>query len=387
MSVWWRRAVFGGALLVSVAALGIAGASRVAAQAGQAAPAAQPMAEQVFKNIQVLKGIPADEFMDTMGMFASSLLYDCTGCHVRDILIRREAFAEPTPRIQRARQMVVMVNALNKQYFGGQPKVTCFTCHRASGFPEVIPDLGLQYGDGPPDNPNTMTVFPQQSGPSADEIFRKYIEAVGGMGPVSKLASYTATGTYIGFNTGGATVPIEIFAKAPDQRASVVKVFDGDAVKVFDGRNGWAAEGWRQIPLMTFTSSNIASMRFEALSAFPAQIQKAYKEWKVAAVTIDDKDVQVLQGSNPGELPVNLYFDESGMLVRTVRWSSTPVGTVPTQTDFSDYRDVAGVKLPYHIVVTWTNGQNTIELKEIRANAAIDAARFTRPAPFTPRQP
>ncbi len=203
-SLRWKKTIFGVAVLVNIAVLGMVAA------AGQAPAPAQPMAEQVFKNIQVLKGIPADEFMDTMGMFASSLLYDCTGCHVQEILINRDAFATATPRIQRARQMVVMVNALNRMYFGGQPKVTCFTCHRASGFPEVIPDLGLQYGDGPPDNPNSMTVFPQREGPSADQIFRKYIDAVGGIGRVSKLTSYTATGTYIGFNTGGATVPIEI---------------------------------------------------------------------------------------------------------------------------------------------------------------------------------
>jgi hypothetical protein len=388
-SLSWKKTIFGVAVLVNIGVLGMVAVASLRAeafaQAGQAPAPAQPMAEQVFKNIQVLKGIPADEFMDTMGMFASSLLYDCTGCHVQEILINRDAFATPTPRIQRARQMVVMVNALNRMYFGGQPKVTCFTCHRASGFPEVIPDLGLQYGDGPPENPNSMTVFPQREGPSADQIFRKYIDAVGGIGRVSKLTSYTATGTYIGFNTGGATVPIEIFAKAPNQRASIVRVFDGDAVKVFDGTNGWAAEGWRQIPLMTFTASNVASMRFEALSAFPAEIQKAFKDWKVAAVTVGDEDVQLLQGSNPGELPVNLYFDEDGLLIRTVRWSSTPVGTVPTQTDYSDYRDVAGVKMPFHTVVTWTNGQNTIELKEIRPNVTIDAARFARPAPFKPR--
>jgi hypothetical protein len=372
-----RRVVFGAAVTLNVCVLGLVA---VAQQ-----PPAQPMAEQVFKNIQVLKGIPADEFMDTMGMFASSLVYDCTGCHVEDILVRREAFAEPTPRIQRARQMVVMVNAINKQYFGGQPRVSCFTCHRASGFPEVIPDLGLQYGDGPPENPNSLTIFPQQGGDSPDQIFRRYIDSVGGMGAVSKLTSYTATGTYIGFNTAGTTVPIQIFARAPDQKATVVQVFDGDAVKVFDGRNGWAAEGWRQLPLMTFTGSSIDGLRFEALSAFPAQIQKAYAQWQVAAATIADEEVQLLQGSNPGQLPVNLYFDDDGLLVRTVWWRRTSIGTIPTQTDFSDYREVAGVRMPFRILVTWTNGQNTIELKEIRPNVTIDAARFARPAPFKPR--
>jgi hypothetical protein len=140
----------------------------------------------------VLKGIPADEFMETMGMFASSLVYDCIGCHVEDILVRREAFAESTPRIQRARQMVVMVNALNKQYFAGQPRVTCFTCHRGSGFPEAVPDLRIQYGDWPAENPNAMGQFFQPKA-SAEPVFAKYINAIGGIERVSKLTSYTAT--------------------------------------------------------------------------------------------------------------------------------------------------------------------------------------------------
>ena len=139
------------------------------------------------------------------------------------------------------------------------------------------------------------------------------------------------------------------------------------------------------MPLMTFTGSNLVSARVRGDARVSGGLQKAFSQWKVGAVTLGDADVQVLQGTNPGQLPVNLYFDEAGLLVRSVRWSSTPVGTVPTQTDYSDYRDVAGVKMPFHMVVTWTNGQNTIELKEVRPNVAIDAARFARPAPFKPR--
>lgn len=371
--------MFGALVILHVCLLG---AVSMARQAGP--EQAPPMSENVFKNIQVLKGIPADEFMDTMGMFASSLVYDCTGCHTQDILINRDAFAVTTPKIQRARQMVVMVNALNRTYFGGQPRVTCFTCHRGSGSPENIPDLTVQYGDGPPENPNSITIFPQRQA-SADQVFTKYIQALGGADRVARLTSFVATGTYIGFNTGNAKVPIEIVARAPDQRTTVVRMYDGEAVKATDGRSAWAAEGWRQLPLMTFTGGNLAGARFEAMVSFPAGIQKAFNQWQVSSVVIDDRDVQVLQGTNPGQLPVNLYFDESGLLVRSVRWSSTPVGTVPTQTDYADYREVAGVKVPFRSVVTWTNGQNTIELTEVRPNVPIDAARFARPAPFTPR--
>jgi len=101
----------------------------------------------------------------------------------------------------------------------------------------------------------------------------------------------------------------------------------------------------------------------------------------VGSATIDDKSVQVLQGRSGGQ-PVNFYFDEAGLLVRTLRWNRTPVGTVPTQTDFSDYRDVAGVKMPFKTVITWTDGQNTIALNQVQANAAIDATTFATPKPF-----
>ena len=72
-------------------------------------------------------------------------------------------------------------------------------------------------------------------------------------------------------------------------------------------------------------------------------------------------------------------------MVRLVRWNKTTVGTVPTQIDYADYREVAGVKLPFRILMTWTDGQNTFTLKEVRTNVAIDAAKFSRPAPFKRR--
>lgn len=379
MTFAWRQRILGAIVTGMLCLLGLVSA------AGQAGPEQTPqMSENVFKNIQVLKGIPADEFMDTMGMFASSLLFDCTGCHVQEILTNRQAFAIPTPRIQRARQMVVMMNTINRNFFGGQPRVTCFTCHRGNNTPDVIPDLALQYGNVMDDNPNSMRIFPDAR-LSVDQIFAKYIQALGGADRVSKLTSFVVTGTYAGFNTSDAKVPIEIYARAPDQRTQVVRTFEGDAVKTYDGRNAWAAEGWRQIPLMTFTGGNLAGARFEAILSFPAGIQKAFSQWQASTTVIGDREVQVLQGTNPGELPVNLYFDQAGLLVRTVRWIRTTVGTVPTETNYSDYREVAGVMIPFHMEVTWTTGQNTIELSEVRPNVAIDAARFARPAAFRPR--
>jgi len=347
----------------------------------QAAPAGVPLSDQVFKNIQILKGIPVDQFMDAMGMFSASLGYDCSSCHSQDIHYDRAAFATTTPLITRARQMINMMNGLNEANFGGRPRVTCFTCHRGSPNPEDVPSLALQYADLV-DDPNAMTLVRSRS-VTPDQVFAKYMQALGGAQKVTALTSFTARGTYGGFNTGGADIPIEINAKAPNQRMQIVRAPDAENVKTFDGRKAWVSEGWRPLPLMELTGGNLEGARIEALTLFPVTIKDSFTGWQVGTATIDDKPVQVLQGRSAGQpLPVNFYFDESGLLVRTLRWNRTLVGTVPTQMDFSDYRDVAGVKMPFKIVITWTDGQNTIALNQIQPNVPIDAARFATPRPF-----
>ena len=80
---------------------------------------------------------------------------------------------------------------------------------------------------------------------------------------------------------------------------------------------------------------------------------------------------------------MNLYFDKAGLLVRLVRWNQTAVGPVPTQIDYADYREVAGVKMPFTWTVSQTYMQMTIKLSEIQPNVPIDAARFAKPAPAT----
>ena len=167
-----RRRTMTGALVTVIACL----LGRMSA-AGQAGPEQTPQtSENVFKNVQVLKGIPVDEFMDTMGMFAASLGYDCVSCHSPQISTDRAAFAIATPQIQRARQMVVMMNTINRTFFGGEPRVSCFSCHHAQYRPETIPSLALQYGELL-DDPNSMRIFPDDR-TTADQIFDRYLQAL-----------------------------------------------------------------------------------------------------------------------------------------------------------------------------------------------------------------
>jgi hypothetical protein len=308
---------------------------------------------------------------------------DCTYCHSKQAVFDRDAFAVSTARIQRARQMIAMMNALNKNYFGGAQRVNCFTCHRGAYKPEIAPRLALQYGT-PDEDPNVMDFVPDTS-MSADQILDRYINAVGGAGQLAKVSSFVAKGTYAGFDTGFKEVPVEIFGKAPSQRAVIAHLDNGQNVRVYDGRNGWFAGPDSPAPLVTLTGGVLDLARMEAMVAFPAGIKRAFSQWVVGSSLIDGHNVWIVQGTTPdsGLLPVNLYFDESGLLVRLVRWNQTAVGPVPTQIDYADYRDVAGVKMPFTWTVSQTYMQITIKLSELQPNVAVDAGRFGKPAPAT----
>jgi len=380
----WGLILFGAVGIAAVCTLSVAPAS------GQAAPAQKPqMAEDVFKNIQVLKGVPVDEFMDTMGFFAASLSLNCTDCHGDASGGDWARYADDLPLKQTARKMILMVNALNKNNFGGARVVTCYTCHRGDQVPKVIPSLALQYGEPAPDDPNEV-VLPVQApaGTSADQIFDKYIQALGGTQQLAKLTSFTAQGTYEGYDTGHQKVPVEIYAKAPGLRTTIVHTAPKEtSVRTCDGSAGWIASPDKPVPLMALTGGELQGAKMDAMLSFPAaaRIKQTFTQWRAGSATIGDEDVAVVQGTSPGRPSVKLYFDaKSGLLVRQVRYASSAVGTNPIQVDYSDYRDVAGVKMPFQWTVTWTDGQSTTDLSAVQPNAAIDAAKFAKPAPAKP---
>ena len=365
--------------------------SSIAPAFAQPAPDKPLMVEDVFKNVQVLKGIPVTEFMATMGFFSASLGYNCTNCHTADSLGNWAKYADDIPAKRTARRMIQMVNALNKESFGGRRAVTCFTCHHGGGHPKVIPSLLEQYSTPPPEDPNEVETRGQTKGPAADEVLDKYIQAAGSAPRLSALTSFTAKGTYGGYDTDFLMVPFDVFAKAPGQRATIAHTPIGDSTTVFDGRSGWIAAPDKPAPLLALPAGpDLDGLKLDAELAFPARIKQVLGNWRAGfpVTSIGDADVQVIQGATAGGTRVKLFFDSSsGLLLRVVRYAESVVGINPTQVDYSDYRDVAGVKMPFHWTVTWTDGQSKVELSEVRPNAAIDVARFARPAPAPPPPP
>jgi photosynthetic reaction center cytochrome c subunit len=327
MKLGSRRRFLGATAIACVCLVGVVMAAEQAGQAGPAAPGqnaqqAPVMAGDVFKSVTALKGIPVDTFFESMGMFASSMGNDCTFCHVKEAYFDRAKFAEPTPKIVRARGMIAMMNTINQNYFRGEARVTCFTCHRGNNSPVRDPDLSLQYGT-PVEDPNVVE-FPEETRTSADSLFDKYLQAIGGRARLAAVTTYVAKGTYEGFDTAFAKIPVEVYAKAPNQRTMVVKMTSGDSVRAFDGRNAWMAGPDTPVPILELTSGNLERARLEALLQFPVNIRQAFKQWKVGRTAIDGQEVYIVQGGDEGQPLTNFYFDQSGMLVLQVRCNLSP---------------------------------------------------------------
>ena len=346
---------------------------------GQTAPADRPqMAEDVFKNVQVLKGIPVDEFMSTMGVFSAALAMSCEDCHAANDSKWENYALDTSPRKRTARRMIQMMSAINKDNFGGRQMVTCWSCHRGGDHPKVTPNLATLYNM--PDEPDDIIV--QAPGaPSADQIFDKYIRAIGGAERLSNLTSFAAKGTSVGYGPEGNQRPLEIFARAPGQRTTIIHTLNGDSTTTFNGRAGWIAAPLRPVPVLPLTGSALEGVKLEAELSFPAQVKQVLGKWRVGfPVMINDREAQVVQGSGAGGSIATLYFDsESGLLVRLVRYSDSTVGRTPTQLDYTDYRNVSGVKMPFRWTVTWLDGKENVELTEVQPNVAIDASKFAMP--------
>ena len=219
-----------------------------------------------------------------------------------------------------------------------------------------------------------------QGVPTVDQVLNKYLQALGGAANVARITSFVATGKSVGYKGFGGGGAVEVAAQAPDKRATHISFPEypdrGVSVRTYDGRTGWIATPLAVVPKYELAGSERDGARLDAMLAFPAQITQALTSLRVGPpTTIADKDVTVVQGNGPNGTLATLYFDDaSGLLVRMVRHGRSPIGRVPTQVDYGDYRDVAGVKLNVPLAAA-TFGEPAIAKKPERAGPIPPALR------------
>ena len=330
----------------------------------------QPTAEHVFKNIQVLKDIPANQLIPSMQFITASLGVECGFCHVENHFDQDDKKPKLT-----ARKMMLMMNAINQGSFDGQRQVTCNTCHRGVRVPVGIPEINEQTSAPKIQTGNDELSLANL--PSVTELLNKYVAALGGENALLKIASRTEKGTA---TFAGREIAVDIYDKAPNKRASVMHVANGANVTVFDGRQGWT--GSTGHPPREMPPAEVEGARIDADLQFALHIRQTFPDLHPAPPeSIAGRETYQLVSENAGQPRIRLYFDQqTGLLLRMIRYGDSPLGLNPVRVDYSDYRAVNGVQVPYRWTVARPAGQFTTQVTEVKQNVEIDDAKFTKPA-------
>ena len=334
-----------------------------------AGPRATKTTEQAYKNIQVLKGVPADQLIPAMQFITASLGVQCDFCHVENAFEK-----DDKPPKQTARKMIQMMMTLNKENFQGQRKVTCYACHRGARKPVITPIVAegepMPPFEGPEPSPNTP------ASPSADNILKKYLEALGGVEALAKISTRAQQGTV---TIGQKSFPVEVLSEAPDKRLISVHFNNGDNITAVSAEEGWTSTPGHAAREMSATELEAA--RLEAQLFFANSVRTSFQEMKVLARSaINGKDCFVVSLNREGALPAYLYFEaESALLVRMLQYTETPLGSNPTQIDYADYREQDGLKVPFRWVVSRPNRRFATQIEKMQQNIPIDQRRFAKP--------
>jgi len=385
-------------------------------------------AAQFYKKIEVLKDIPAAEVHPAMEYISMALGVGCAYCHTVpkfDVEDKREKHV--------ARSMIAMTLALNATVFDGKREITCYTCHRgaAKGAPtlvfpgekspteqtaaEIFPPLAIKNitaidpSMDPAMAPATIVSGPAPAKPaaqpapalaSAEEIFGKYIQALGGNAAIGKITSVVHRGTVdmlippppappgtAPVPAAMGTAPAEFDRKIPGKQLVSIEFYPGKPANVvgFDGTIGWLG-----VPAREDTGDELALLK--QLAEFPpaSRFREEHTKLQVDAVEkIDGHDAYRVVGTRPdGSAIDRVYFDaQSGLLLRSYTTMQSVLGAFPEETNYDDYRDVSGVKIPYTIRLLSPEGNRTYKWSQVEANVPVEDSSFTKPLPPPPPKP
>jgi photosynthetic reaction center cytochrome c subunit len=353
--------------------IGLAIAGAKAQSSAPQSPATPKLAEEQFKNIKVLKGVPADQIFPSMQFITASLGVECEYCHVRGEKGLEFDKDDKKAKVT-ARKMMEMMFAINKDNFEGHREVTCYSCHRGAADPVGTPLVATE--DAKPEaEPAKASGDAKPVLPPADQLLDKYLSAIGGAATLQKVTSRVEKGNLA---ANGHQLPIEVYAKAPDKRISIMHLPNGESITAFDGKQGWLSNAGH--PHLMSTAENDA-VRIDSDFYFASHVKTLYAKFTVVpGEKIDGHDTYLVLGRNEGQPPLRLYFDQqSGLLVRQVRYAETALGRMPTQIDYADYRDADGVKIPYRWTLARPGNRFTIQIDDVKQNVPVDDAKFAAP--------
>jgi hypothetical protein len=330
------------------------------------------------KNVQLLTNLSDWQLGQAMDNFTASLGVHCDFCHVRDAQTKAWDFPSDAKNEKKsARGMIKMVLDLNEKTFQGHTAIGCYTCHMGKEHPSAM--VSLPVPAIPPTMSHEAEEAERKAYPAAKDVLAKYVTAIGGEGAAKKLASasITSKGSRVGGN--GQLQPIEVvsFGGKTLMRSTPA---EGPAMsQMFGPEGGWMTG--RQ-GVHTLAGADAAMGLASAHAYDPVMPSISEKARVVAKETIDGHEVWVVGSPIDEHTRQRISFDAtSGLPLRRVVTTDSPVGRIPTQTDYEDYRDANGVKVPFTMKVSSVNGGQSATRKytSIEFGPAVDEKIFEAP--------
>ena len=330
---------------------------------------AEQTMEQKYKNIQVLNGIPASQMRPMMNYISAALGVNCAFCHVKNG-DQWEFEKDDVNHKKIARKMIRMTMDINKNSFEGRTQVSCFTCHRGEEHTVGIPPL--------PRVPLVETPRSNETRPTPQQVLAKYTEAIGSKEAIEKIKTRVIKGVSVAAN--GQSFPLEIQFASPEKFSMSVSLPQGATTQKLNGNEGWIKNARED---RAMDGLDILRAKSLAWSLEPLQIKEPYPQMAVGGVEkINGRDNQIVRMALPNKRRAVFYFDkETGLLSRRVITTDTPIGVDSEQTDYDDYREVDGVKVPHMIKTSYLDNvySSTRKFSEIKNNAQIDETQFKAP--------
>ena len=351
--------------------------------------------EKVRKNIQVLKGLPDSQLFLAMNFVGDSLGVNCDYCHVRGDKNPQTGeynwFWEKDDKPMKlvGREQMRMTLELNRNGFKGEPVVTCYTCHRGSTRPERTAPLPPQDYFGAAlkvwERTPNLTEGAKKTLPTAQEVVAKYLSVVGANRQDVLSKAIVMRGTVERIERAKASGSVEIILKQPNKARIKEPTDSGITDRGTNGTAAWVQRttGITEVPAQRVKLVNASIAVFKPIKIPDSAAQPiltgiaSVNNRETYLVTIEDSSTQSTQ----------LFFDvETGLLLRRVNVTNTMLGPLNVQWDFSDYRDVSGLKLPFTIRTSDVASYDTVvrRFNKIKIDPAIDDSVFEAPRPTAP---
>ena len=345
--------------------------------------------EQVRKNIQVLKGMPDSQLLSVMHQMRTALGVRCDSCHIAE---NGKYWMDDKPEKQTARRMLRMTMEINRANFDGKPVVTCNTCHRGQTEPVAVPSIG----QGAFENTTSIDETAKSSDPalpSADQIFDKYIQAIGGRALIENVKTRYSKLELLRpklVNSGtpkaavinrGETWTIETYQKAPDKYLAVITTPQGIITQSYNGASGWMKTPDGKTREMTTAEIERNKRDFDLYAEL--KLKDSFVSMTVTGKErIGERETFVIEGRRAKDNKLEkLFFDvSSGLLMRCTVFTETVLGLDPEQTDFEDYRNTSNdLKMPFTVRVSYLDDNHygtTRRFAVLKNNIAIGDDKF-----------